>query len=255
MDGGTHRRMGVLSYNIQSGVDTNRYRQYVTQSWKHLLPHKERLLNLNRIAAMIGEYDLVGLQEVDSGSLRSGFVDQTEYLAHRARFPFWHKQVNRSLGKIAQYSNGLLSKRHPTRVSEHKLPGLPGRGAICAHFGDDSGLLVCIVHLALGRRARLRQVEFIGERVQGYPNVIVMGDLNCGCESEEIDILKEKAGLQTPACEKGTFPSWRPMKKIDHILVSNALTVKNPHVVDYPLSDHLPIGIDVFIPREIDIAV
>ena len=78
MDGGTHRRLRVLSYNIQSGVDTNRYRQYVTQSWKHLLPHKERLLNLNRIAAMIGEYDLVGLQEVDSGSLRSGFVDQTD---------------------------------------------------------------------------------------------------------------------------------------------------------------------------------
>jgi len=255
MDSGTHSRLRVLSYNIQSGVDTKHYRQYVTQSWKHLLPHKERLLNLNRIAAMIGEYDLVGLQEVDSGSLRSGFVDQTEYLAHRAGFPFWYQQVNRSLGKIAQHSNGLLSKHRPTRVSEHKLPGLPGRGAICAHFGADDGLLVCIVHLALGRRARLRQVEFISERVQGFPHVIVMGDLNCGCESEEVEILMEKAGLQTPACEEGTFPSWRPMKKIDHILVSEALTVENPQVVDYPLSDHLPIGIDVLVPRKSDIAV
>lgn len=256
MEGGGYHRLRILSYNIQSGVDTQRYRQYVTQSWKHLLPHRERLLNLNRIAPMLARYDLVGLQEVDSGSLRSGFVDQTEYLAHRAGFPFWYKQVNRSLGKFAKYSNGLLSRRAPKCVSEHKLPGLPGRGAIYAQFGSaDDMLLVCIVHLALGRRSRMRQVEYIAERVRRYPNAIVMGDLNCGVNSEEIEYLLDKAGLQRPVCEKGTFPSWRPLKKLDHILVSTALHVENPRVLDCSMSDHLPIGIDVLVPSAIDIAV
>ncbi|MCP3670727.1 MAG: EEP domain-containing protein [Gammaproteobacteria bacterium] len=256
MEGGGYHRLRILSYNIQSGVDTQRYRQYVTQSWKHLLPHRERLQNLNRIAPVLGQYDLVGLQEVDSGSLRSGFVDQTEYLAHRAGFPFWYKQINRSLGKIAKYSNGLLTRRTPTFVSEHKLPGLPGRGAIYAQFGSaDDMLLVCIVHLALGRRSRMRQVEYIAERVGRYPNAIVMGDLNCGVGSEEIEYLLDRGGLQRPVCEKGTFPSWRPMKKLDHILVSKALQVENPRVVDCSTSDHLPIGIDVLVPSEIDIAV
>ncbi len=108
--------------------------------------------------ASSGTYDVVGLQEVDSGSLRTGFVDQTAYLAGRAGFPHWHKQVNRNLGKLGQHSNGLLSRVKPSRISEYKLPGLPGRGAILCNFGGDEGLSICIIHLALGRRARLKQV-------------------------------------------------------------------------------------------------
>jgi endonuclease/exonuclease/phosphatase family metal-dependent hydrolase len=256
MEGGGYRRLRILSYNIQSGVDTRRYRHYVTQSWKHVLPHRERLLNLNRIAGTLKQYDLVGLQEVDSGSLRSGFIDQTEYLAHRAGFPYWYKQINRSLGKLAQHSNGLLSRTVPRCVSEHKLPGLPGRGAIYAQFGtSEDMLLVCIVHLALGRRSRMLQVEYIADRIRRYPNAIVMGDLNCGVDSEEVEYLLDEADLKRPPCDKGTFPSWRPMKKLDHILVSKGLHVENPKVVDCAVSDHLPIGIDVLVPSQIDIAV
>ena len=248
------RRLRLLSYNIQAGVDIKRYHHYVTQSWKHVLPHRERLANLNRIATLIGDYDVIGLQEVDSGSLRSGFVDQTEYLAHRAQFPYWYKQVNRSLGKIAQHSNGLLSRIKPSGITEHKLPGLPGRGAILCHYGKSDGLVICIMHLALGRRARLRQVDYISELVSDVRHLVIMGDLNCGCDSREIQRLMDRVSLQEPSCEKSTFPSWRPMRKIDHILVSDALVVENARVVDYALSDHLPIGIDIFLPDELELA-
>jgi endonuclease/exonuclease/phosphatase family metal-dependent hydrolase len=248
------QRLRLLSYNIQAGVDTGRYRHYVTRSWKHLLPHRERLANLNRIATIIGEYDVIGLQEVDSGSLRSGFVDQTEYLAHRAQIPFWYKQVNRSLGKIAQHSNGLISRIKPSSITEHKLPGLPGRGAILSRFGKSDGLVVCIMHLALGRRARLRQIDFVAELVRDVRHLVIMGVLNCGCDSREIQTLMDRVNLQEPSCEKSTFPSWRPMRKIDHILVSESLLVENARVVDYALSDHLPIGIDIVIPKELDFA-
>jgi len=103
---------------IQTGVETRDFHEYVTKSWKHLLPLRERMSNLNRIAKLVQAYDLVGLQEVDSGSLRTGFLDQTEYLAHHARFPYWYKQVNRSLGKIAQQSNGMLSRIEPRAVND-----------------------------------------------------------------------------------------------------------------------------------------
>lgn len=248
------QRVRLLSYNIQAGVDTRKYSHYVTQSWKHVLPHKGRLLNLNRIASIIGEYDVVGLQEVDSGSLRSGFIDQIEYLSHQCGFPFSHKQVNRSLGKLAQYSNGLLSRMRPTNVSEYKLPGLPGRGAMICQFGNNQDLTVCIIHLALSRRARLRQLGFIAEIVKDMPQVVIMGDLNCSCDSHELSLLMAKVGLQEPLCDKSTFPSWRPMRKLDHILVSQSLVVENARVVNYPLSDHLPIGIDVVLPLKEDVA-
>ena len=250
------RRIRVLSYNIQAGVQTRSYRDYVTQSWKHVLPHRERQANLDRISGLLHSYDIVGLQEVDSGSLRSGFIDQTAYLAKQAGFPHWHKQVNRSLGKLAQYSNGLLSHLRPTSITEHRLPGLPGRGAILSNFGleDSSSLTVCILHLALGRRARMRQVDYIGQLVAECPYLIIMGDLNCGLGSPELELLMDRLDLWEPICRASTFPSWQPKRKIDHILVSRSLGIEKARVLDCPGSDHLPISLDVLLPKEIEVA-
>jgi endonuclease/exonuclease/phosphatase family metal-dependent hydrolase len=249
------RRLRLLSYNIQAGVDTRHYREYVTKGWRHLLPHRERLRNLDLIAAMLGEYDMVGLQEVDAGSLRSGFVDMTEYLAHRAGFPHWYRQVNRNIGMLAQHSNGFLSHVQPLRISHHRLPAGPGRGASLFEFGDEpQALRVCSLHLALGRRARTRQLEFVSELVREFASLIVMGDLNAGCDALEVRRFVDQNGLREPACDQATFPSWRPIRKIDHILVSETLGVVGAKVLDYPLSDHLPISVELDLPEAIRLA-
>ena len=250
------QRIRLLSYNIQAGIDTQRYRQYLTQSWKHVLPHRERLLNLNRIAAILQGYDLAGLQEVDSGSLRSGFVDQTEYLAYRAGFPFWYRQVNRSLGKIAQQSNGVLSRWRPTRISEHRLPGLRGRGAILLEFATSDGATfgVCIMHLALGRRARKRQLAYLAEVVAQFRYIVLMGDFNCDYSSTDFQFLVDAADLRGLDCELKTFPSWRPQRNLDHILVSPSLEIAASEVLDYSLSDHLPVSMEVVLPEGVSLA-
>ena len=62
VNGVPHLRL--LSYNIQGGIAARGYRHYVTHSWKHVLPDSERLGNLDRIAELIHDFDLVGLQEV-----------------------------------------------------------------------------------------------------------------------------------------------------------------------------------------------
>lgn len=108
--------------------------------------------------------------------------------------------------------------------------------------------------MALGRRARLRQVGFVSDLIYDFRHVVVMGDMNCGCESTELRLLTESANLQEPVCDKSTFPSWRPMRKIDHILVSESLRVENARVVDYLLSDHLPIGMDIILPSGLKLA-
>lgn len=245
----------LLSYNIQAGVDTSQYRDYLTKGWKHLLPNRERLRNLNLIAEMLRGYDLVGLQEVDSGSLRSGFVDMTEYLAHRSGYPHWYRQVNRNIGVLAQHSNGFLSRLRPTRVSNHRLPPGNGRGAMMVEFGEGpDALVVCSMHLALGRRVRSRQLDFVLDLVGTRKNLVVMGDLNAGCESREVRSFIDRAGLTEPVCDKATFPSWRPVRRIDHILVSHSLEVVGTKVVDYPLSDHLPICVEIRRPAGIGLA-
>ena len=242
--------LSLLSFNIQTGVDTQDFHEYVTKSWKHLLPLKERISNLNRIAELVQSYDLVGLQEVDSGSLRTGFLDQTEYLAHRARFPYWYRQVNRSLGKIAQHSNGVLSRIRPHYVDEHKLPGLRGRGAMLVELPtNEEPLLICIMHLALGKRARTLQLNYISELVGEYAQLVVMGDFNCGTDSREIQELVESTHLQLPVEDLKTFPSWKPNRKFDHILISESLQLKKTHVLEHTHSDHLPLCVEIELPK------
>lgn len=243
----------LLSYNIQSGIASSRYRHYVTHSWKHVLPDSQRIRNLNRIAGLLRDYDLIGLQEVDGGSLRSGFVNQTEYLALRARFPHWYDQTNRNLGLIAQHSIGFLSRLQPTEIAEHKLPGIiPGRGTLSVSFGNgDEALLLLIVHFALGKRARLQQILYVGELVRSYRHSILMGDFNFQSDSEEMDLLLAVTGLREPIPGLHTFPSWRPNRNIDHILVSPSLQVSNVSTLDYPFSDHLPVAMEVTLPQEL----
>jgi endonuclease/exonuclease/phosphatase family metal-dependent hydrolase len=244
------RRLRLLSYNIQTGIATNGYRHYLTHSWKHVLPCPKRLDNLDRIGALIRDFDVVGLQEVDGGSLRSGFINQTEYLALAARFPYWYDQTNRNLGKFAQHSTGLLSRLRPAEVREVKLPGMiPGRGALTVRYGHgDDALVLVIAHLALGRRARFRQLECIADIIGGYRHAIVMGDMNCGSESREIGWLVEHTDLREPVHDMPTFPSWRPSRNLDQILVSPSVTVERIEVLNHAFSDHLPVVMEVTLP-------
>ncbi len=243
-------RLRLLSYNIQTGISTSRYRQYFTQSWKHVLPHGERFQNLDRIASVSSDFDIVGLQEVDAGSLRSGFINLTKYLADRADFPFWYDQTNRRIGPIAQHAIGVLSRFRCSEIVEHKLPGpIPGRGTLALHFGSGSNsLVVFIVHLALGRRTRLQQLAYLAELVNQHRNVVLMGDLNFLSRSREMEFFINSTLMTEPVHDLHTFPSWQPNRNIDHILVTPTLQVNNVQVLDCSVSDHLPLSMEITLP-------
>lgn len=251
----THLRL--LSYNIQAGIASTRAHHYVTQGWKNVLPHTRSFENLDRIAHVVSDYDVVALQEADAGSMRSYFINQVEYLARRGRFPFWYHQTNRNLGKFAQHSNGLLSKIEPQEIVEHKLPGLiPGRGLMMARYGGgEHPLVILLAHLALSKRARLQQLAFISEIVNDYQHVVLMGDLNCQLQSQEMDFLLGSTHLCEPLETLHTFPSWRPFRNIDHILVTPSLKVSNVQVLSHALSDHLPISLELALPDSVRLPI
>jgi endonuclease/exonuclease/phosphatase family metal-dependent hydrolase len=237
----------LASFNIQTGIHTSCYREYITHSWQHIWPTDSRMRNLDRIAQMLRQFDVVGLQEVDGGGVRSHNVVQTEYLARHAGFPFWCNQINRRIGNLALHSNGLLSRLQPAFIHDYKLPGLPGRGALIARFGEHSqrSLYLCVMHLALSRQARLRQISFIGELIRDLPYVVLMGDLNFEPNSREMKKLVGATNLCDPSRELKTFPSWRPHRMLDHILVTPSLQVKSIRVINFTCSDHLPISMDI----------
>jgi len=241
-------RLRLLSFNIQVGISTERYHHYLTRGWQHLLPHPGRAGNLQRIGAMLGDYDLVALQEVDGGSLRSGYVNQVERLAELGDFPYWYQQLNRNLGRLAQHSNGVLSRLRPDLLEDHPLPGPPGRGAIVLRFGEgDDALLVLNLHLALGARTRTRQLAYVRELIQGHRHLVLMGDMNThATELLQTSPLRD-LGLVAPQVE-ATFPSWRPQRCLDHILLSPELVLERVEVLSLPISDHLPVAVDIRLP-------
>ncbi len=247
------QKIRLLSYNVQAGISTRRYRHYLTHSWKHVLPHPQRFHNLDRVAQLARGYDIVGLQELDAGSLRSGYVNLTEYLSERAGLPFWSDQTNRRIGRIARHSMGLLSRFRPSEIVEHRLPGrIPGRGVLFIRYGTTHDpLVVLILHLALGKRARLSQIDYISEIVNSYRHVIVMGDMNCQSDSEEMDYLIDRTLMREPFHGHDTFPSWRPQHNIDHILVTPTLQVDHVSALNFSLSDHLPLEMQITLPESI----
>jgi endonuclease/exonuclease/phosphatase family metal-dependent hydrolase len=85
--------------------------------------------------------------------------------------------------------------------------------------------------------------------VKEYSQLVVMGDFNCGTDSRELKELVDSTHLKLPIEDLKTFPSWRPNRKFDHILISDSLKLQKTHVLEHTHSDHLPICVEVELPR------
>ena len=245
------QRLRLLSANIQAGSSTRRYSDYATRSWSHVLPAGRKRDALDAIARLAGMHDIVGLQESDPGSWRSGFTNQTHYLAEQGGFDYWTHQPNRRVGSVASSANGLLSKLEPVDVVDHSLPGrISGRGVLLAHFGTGAqGLTVAVAHLSLGAQSRRLQLGFIAELLTDLPHAVLMGDFNCDPDRPEMQGLYRNTRLQPPADCVPTFPSWKPQRAIDHVLVTPELAITAMQAMPAAQSDHLALSVELDIPE------
>lgn len=235
----------ILSSNIQAGSRTRAYREYVTRSWSHVLPNGKSA-NLDDLARLTSQFDIVGLQESDPGSLRSGFDNQGNVLAELAKFPFHSHQANRRIGRIAGSGNAILSRLEPCEMLDYVLPGrLAGRGVLIASFGTGKqSWQLAITHLSLGVKSRQLQCSFLSELFGDARRLVLMGDFNCEPEAAEMQVLYRRTRLQPPPQRVNTFPSWAPTRSLDHILCAGF------EVSDYEAhiaagSDHLAIAASI----------
>lgn len=215
--------------------------------------------DLARIGRVIQAHgaDVVALQELDVERPRSGRIDQARTLASQLGMHADFCSARDCEG--GYYGNAILS-RHPV---------LPIRNACLPRLGHrlepramqwarieapTFALNVLNTHLGLDEHERLLQAEAILsewlESALGNGSTVLCGDFNAG---EASHVYRRLTGpmrdAQRSLPRKATFPSFCPVLRIDHVLVSPDLRVRTCAVVRTwrarLASDHLPIVVDL----------
>lgn len=242
---GDHLPLKLLSYNIQIGLHTRHYGHLVTGMWRHAWPSRGQRRNLDGIAEIMAQHDFVAIQEADAGSLRSWQVNQIEYLAGRAGFNHCGYTVTRDLRPLAQNCLGWFSRTPPTSVESHTLPSqIPGRSAMKLRFGQEfDDLTILIAHLSLGPKDRRRQLEYLDHMAEGEGRVVVLGDLNSGVNFLRRHLAISKSALMPLDHAPLTYPSWKPRRCLDHVLVTPDVELAAVCALPLAVSDHRPLSV------------
>ena len=245
------RTVRVLVYNIHAGKDA------AGQG------------NLEQVAALVKstDADVVLLQEVDRGTGRSGKVDQVQVLIDRTEF-------EGAFGRTLDYDGGeygiaALSKDGVSYQDTVALPVSPPQ-ARAGGSHEPRGVLITIVRTRLGRwqalnthldasagdEYRQQEADRIRDllrerRIIGLP-IMVGGDFNATPDSAVVKKLLG-FGLRDAWTECGqgdgfTFPADKPIKRIDYLFLTGALTCSAAQVIDTAISDHRPLLVTVTLP-------
>lgn len=203
--------------------------------------------------------DIVALQELDAGLIRSDLIDQAHLIAKTLEMSFhFHSSIQVEEG---DYGNAILSRWPVRLVKAGALPMEPinnffeRRGALWAEVELPDGLVQVVAsHFGLNRRERICQAKaIIGPEWLEHPAcrtpVIVCGDFNALPGSSVYRIISRhlhdvQRGLKGSR-PRGTWPVQLPFMRIDHLFATPDLKV---HAVTVPrtaltrvASDHLPL--------------
>ena len=229
----------------------------------------DRKLDLQRIVSVIAEYepDIVCLQELDVGRARTGSVDQARQIADGLSMSVHFNAAMRV--EAEEYGDAILTHHPETLVhagplpSVRHIPGIEPRGALWARIElPDGPINMLTTHLGLvPREQRLQANALCGKSWLGHPDcqgpTILAGDFNVTSITRPYQtFVQHLADAQRrmnirPSIK--TFPSQFPTIRIDHVFVSDDISVKAIEAPRHPLarvaSDHLPLVVDFDIDK------
>lgn len=209
---------------------------------------------LDQIAAVLAflDADLIALQEVDMNMPRSQRQKQAALLARKLNMGYVFGEAIR-FGP-GSYGNAVLSRYPILGFRKHILPDpLETRCCLEVHvsvYRQAIGFFA--VHLGLNHPVRVSQVrDIVLPSLKAFPGpVILAGDLNAASDQEEIVLLCEE--LQdcfewNTGVLFNTFPSHRPVERIDYLLVNSLIKPAECYIADAVASDHLPVVADLLL--------
>ncbi len=193
--------------------------------------------------------DIVGLIEVDMGSMRSARVNQADQIAralgHFSSYEckYGEESVNQYLPILRKQGNAFLAAPRVEGERFHYFDQGIKRLIIELELDD---IAIFLVHLSLKYRHRHFQLRHLYELVKKSEKpVIVAGDFNTFWGENEIFLFKEAAGLRSANLQGlPSYPSRAPRMELDFILYSQGIEVHNFEIPAVKLSDHLPLVCD-----------
>lgn len=239
--------MKILFYNIQYGTGINKGGlKYPLSLWRYFLAGKMALVQLEKFIEKV-DADILAFDEIDSGSVRTLFRSQVEYLSsdiyHSYFFNCKYSNFFRHLPIFRKQGNAILSK-HAFEYRAHRLVG--GLKDLVIEVVVSEKVSIFLVHLSLTRRARQRQFDQLSDMLKfANKEVIIVGDFNTDLSNADMKDFAQKNNLHSPNLENAkTFPAWKPRHELDHFLVSSKIQVNSFQVFENVMSDHLPLLLD-----------
>jgi endonuclease/exonuclease/phosphatase family metal-dependent hydrolase len=246
------RRMRLLLYNIRYAVGGGASMHIPLPGAGFVLGNQTVLPDITRFIKSV-DPDIVGLIEVDTGSIRSRNVNQAEKLAADLGMntsyetKYGEKSFNKLLPIVRKQGNAFMAARRVHGEKFHYFDTGIKRLIIeleMKHYA------IFLVHLSLKYRHRHLQLRALYDLIMKTKKpVVVAGDFNTFWGENEIYLFMKAAGL-TSANKDGlpTYPSRSPRKELDFVLFQDGIDVTGFEVPNVRLSDHLPIICD-FEPR------
>lgn len=216
----------------------------------HRCVGRDGMENSRRISAVLGEInaDIIALQEVTS---QPEIAD--DILATLAAATGTKPIEGFTLTTAGtRYGNAFLSKLPVSAINRYDISvkGKEPRGVIQANLNlNDQTVILWATHLGLGIRERYLQIGKLLKIVDGIESDsgVLLGDFNewLSWSRSLRAISKRFTARQFPA----TFPSHRPLLKLDRIWVRPVDRLTTLHVHSTELSrvasDHLPLVADI----------
>lgn len=193
--------------------------------------------------------DIVGLIEVDTGSIRSRKVNQAEKIASDLSMnssyetKYGSKSLNQLLPIVRKQGNAFMAAARVHGETFHYFDTGIKRLIIELEMRE---FAVFLVHLSLKYRHRHLQLRHLYDLIEKTSKpVIVAGDFNTFWGENEIYLFKRAAGLKSANVDCiPTYPSRSPRKELDFILFQEGINVTNFEVPQVRYSDHLPLVCD-----------
>jgi endonuclease/exonuclease/phosphatase family metal-dependent hydrolase len=238
----------LLVYNIRYATGTGPTFHLPVPGAGYLRTNRRVLEGITRFIRSENP-DIVGLIEVDTGSVRSGMLNQAEHIAaelgHYSSYEckYGTGSINQFVPIVRKQANAFLAAPRVAGERFHYFDTGIKRLIIELELDE---LCVFLVHLSLKFRQRQYQLRYLHDLVlKTRKPVIVAGDFNTFWGTHEIYLFMRAAGLKSAnAASLPSFPARRPRVELDFVLVSGGIEVTSFRVPDVRLSDHRPLVCD-----------